>query len=61
MGGLKDWWDKLMGNVDKEQYEKETGLSEPSEEAYDDYHEKKADMAAEQRDPGLMHMGDGDR
>ena len=61
MGGLKDWWDKLMGNVDKEQHEKETGLSEPSEQPLDDYQEMKADSYVEQRDPGISHMGDGER
>ena len=60
MGGFKDWWDKMWGRGG-EKYQEETGLSQPSEDELDQYHEKKADMAAEQRDPGLMHMGDSER
>ncbi len=60
MGGFKEWWDKMWGRGGKE-YQEETGLSQPSEDELDHYHEQKADMAAEQRDPGLMHMGDSER
>jgi len=59
MGGLKDWWDKLMGKGDKEDA-KEAGLSEPSDESANDYMDMKGDQYVEQRDPGIMHMGQGD-
>ena len=59
MSGFREWWDKMMGKGGKE-YKEETGLSQPSEDELDHYHEQKADTAAEQRDPGLMKMGQDD-
>jgi hypothetical protein len=59
MGGFREWWDKMMGKGGKE-HEEKTGLSQPSEDELDHYHEEKADMAAEQRDPGISHMGQDD-
>ena len=38
----------------------ETGMSQPSEDELDQYHEMKADQYVEQRDPGLMNMGKDD-
>ena len=60
MGGFKEWWDKMWGRG--EQPEQDAGVSK-SEDALDanEYNEMKADSYVEQRDPGLMHMGDGER
>jgi hypothetical protein len=59
MGGFREWWDKMMGKGG-EQYKEETGMSQPSEDELDQYHETKADSYVEQRDPGLMNMGQDD-
>jgi hypothetical protein len=50
--GLKDWWNRVNGGNDPEQ----TGLSEESEERYDQYQSDKADEFTEQRDPGVIGM-----
>ena len=52
--GLKEWWNRVNGNTNDPQ---ETGLSEESEERYDQYQSDKADSYMEQRDPGVMGMG----
>ena len=60
MGGVKEWWDKLMGKGP--QPEQDAGVSKKDDAIdADEYNEMKADSYVEQRDPGLMHMGDGDR
>ena len=59
MGGFREWWDKMMGKGGDE-YKEETGLSQPSEDELDRYHEQKADSYVEQRDPGLSRMGQDD-
>jgi hypothetical protein len=60
MGGIKDWWDKLMGRGPAP--EQDAGVSK-HDDAIDanEYNEMKADSYVEQRDPGLTHMGDGER
>jgi hypothetical protein len=55
--GLSEWWSRITGGKDKPD---ETGPSEQSEERYDEHQSHKADTAAEQRDPGVMGMGQGD-
>jgi hypothetical protein len=55
--GLREWWDRINGGKNEPD---ETGTSEASEERYDEYHSQKADTAAEQRDPGVIGMGQGD-
>jgi hypothetical protein len=55
--GLKEWWNRVNGNTNDPE---ETGLSEESEERYDDYQEQKADTYVDQRDPGVSSMGDGE-
>ena len=52
--GLKEWWNRVNGNANDPA---ETGLSEESEERYDDYQANKADNYMEQRDPGVIGMG----
>ena len=60
MGGFKDWWNKMMGR--DEQPEQDAGVSKADDAIdADEYNDMKANSAVEQRDPGLMHMGDGDR
>ncbi len=52
--GLKEWWNRVNGNTNEPA---KTGLSEESEESYDSYQAEKADHAADQRDPGIIGMG----
>lgn len=58
--GLREWWDRVTGSGAAKQKAEEEGLSEPSEAAYDTYEADKADRAADQRDPGIIGMGQGD-
>lgn len=53
--GLREWWDRINGNTNDPA---ETGLSEQSEERYDDHQSDKADTYMEQRDPGVTGMVD---
>ena len=55
--GLKEWWNRVNGNTNDPE---ETGLSEESEERYDQHQSDKADQYMEQRDPGVINMGDGE-
>ncbi len=55
--GLKEWWKRVNGDTNEPE---ESGLSEQSEDRYDDYQEQKADRYTEQRDPGVIGMGDGE-
>ena len=45
MGGFREWWDKMMGKGGDE-YKEETGISQPSEDELDQYHEQKADRTS---------------
>jgi len=55
--GLREWWKRVNGDTNEPE---ETGLSEQSEERYDQYQSEKADTYMEQRDPGVIGMGQGD-
>jgi predicted GIY-YIG superfamily endonuclease len=51
--GLSEWWKRVTGGSSESE---ETGLSEESEERYDQYQSEKADQFVEQRDPGTIGM-----